>query len=410
MKVLLSAYACEPHKSSEPGVGWYSATNIGLNHQLWVFTAEEHRTPIEREIAVNPLPNVNFVYVKIPRWLTFWKKGERGRRIHYYMWQVAAYFAARKLHRDIHLDLVHHVTYVSYWTPSFLSLLSIPFIWGPIGGGESTPKSFLPAFSSGGLRFERMRDLVRSIAEKFDPFLALTARHADLTLATSSETEERIKALGCENVRIITEVVFAQEDIERLQEYPEYATNEVFHALSIGRLIDWKGFHLGMRAFAKMHEKFPDSKYTVIGTGYQAPTLKLLAEELGIADCVHFTGLISREDVLNFLANASVLIHPSLHDAGGWVCVEAMAIGRPVVCLDLGGPGQQIDSSVGFSMPAETPEQAIQDMADALLALATDDELGRKLGREGRRRVNETHSWAQRRVMLSEIYDDIVNQ
>src|SRR2546430_4418443 len=42
--------------------------------------------------------------------------------------------------------------------------------------------------------------------------------------------------------------------------------------------------------------------------------------------------------------------HPSLHDSGGWVCLEAMAAGRPVICLDLGGPGYQVTEESGIKI------------------------------------------------------------
>ena len=50
-----------------------------------------------------------------------------------------------------------------------------------------------------------------------------------------------------------------------------------------------------------------------------------------------------------------MLIHPSLHDSGGWVCLEAMAAGRPVICLDLGGPGLQVTEKTGIKVKASTP-------------------------------------------------------
>ena len=57
-----------------------------------------------------------------------------GAQLYYYVWQLAAYFAARKLQRQVRFDLIHHVTLVKYWMPSFLSLLPVPFVWGPVRG------------------------------------------------------------------------------------------------------------------------------------------------------------------------------------------------------------------------------------------------------------------------------------
>ena len=65
-----------------------------------------------------------------------------------------------------------------------------------------------------------------------------------------------------------------------------------------------------------------------------------------------------------------MLVHPSLHDSGGWVCLEAMAAGKPVICLDLGGPGEQVTRETGFKIPALDPDQAVKDMARAMAVLA----------------------------------------
>ncbi|GBD39719.1 D-inositol 3-phosphate glycosyltransferase [bacterium HR37] len=96
-------------------------------------------------------------------------------------------------------------------------------------------------------------------------------------------------------------------------------------------------------------------------------------------------------------------MHPSLHDSGGWVCVEAMAAGRPVICLDLGGPALQVTEETGFKIPTRTPEQAVVEMAKAMLRLARDLDLRLKMG-EARRRVWEEFSWERQGRQMKEIY------
>ena len=120
LKVLLSAYACEPGKGSEPGVGWNWAKQITRFHDVWIITRANNKDPIERALTNEPMPNVHWVYFDLPRWLRFWKKRQRGIQLYYYLWQIGAYFKTMRLHREVRFDLVHHVTFVKYWTPSFL--------------------------------------------------------------------------------------------------------------------------------------------------------------------------------------------------------------------------------------------------------------------------------------------------
>ena len=75
MKVLLSAYSCDPGKGSEPGVGWNSVLQAARFHSVWVLTHDEGRQGITAALASGTLPNVRFVYLDLPRWVSF------GRRI-----------------------------------------------------------------------------------------------------------------------------------------------------------------------------------------------------------------------------------------------------------------------------------------------------------------------------------------
>jgi hypothetical protein len=96
MKVLLSAYACEPGKGSEPGVGWSWVRQIARFAEVWVITRANNRGTIEKALREEPLPNVHWVYFDLPRWARFWKKGQRGVHLYYYLWQVGIYFLARQ--------------------------------------------------------------------------------------------------------------------------------------------------------------------------------------------------------------------------------------------------------------------------------------------------------------------------
>ena len=126
LRVLVSAYACEPDCGSEPGVGWNCVRQVGRFHEAWVITRANNRGSIEGALAMDPSPNLHFVYFDLPHWMRFWKKGRRGINLYYYLWQIGAYLTGRKLHRDLRFDLAHHVTFAKYWIPSFLPLLPVP--------------------------------------------------------------------------------------------------------------------------------------------------------------------------------------------------------------------------------------------------------------------------------------------
>jgi len=407
MRLLISAYACEPGKGSEPGVGWNWVRQIAcFADEVWVITRANNRPVIEEALKKEPLPNVHWVYFDLPRWARFWKKGQRGVHLYYYLWQIGIYFLARRLHRKVKFDLVHHVTFGNYWMPSFLALLPVPFIWGPVGGGESAPRSFYSTFSLRGRLYEWMRDCARWVAEH-DPFVRLTARKSQVVLVSTPETCVRIKNIGAVNVTHVAQMAVDWQEIQQLSVVSSHASNP-FRLTSMGRLLHWKGFHLGLMAFARFVREFPQSEYWLVGDGPEWRNLERLAQKLGIADKVRFWGALPRAEALKKLAECHVLVHPSLHDHNPSVCLEAMAAGRPVICLDLGGPALQVTEETGFKIPARTPEQVVAKMAEAMLKLATDEDLRWRMGEAARKRVREEFSWERRGEEIANIYRSVL--
>jgi glycosyltransferase involved in cell wall biosynthesis len=408
LRVLVSAYSCQPSHGSEPGVGWDWIRQIARFHEVWVITRANNRDPIEQALAREPLPNVHFIYFDFPAWARFWKRGSRGVALYYYLWQAGIYRIARATGQAENFDLVHHVTFGKYWAPSFLCLLDTPFIWGPVGGGESAPGSFWQGYGWRGCLYECSRNLARRLSE-FDPFVRMTARKSVLGLAKTPETAKRMERLGCRSVNIYSEVSLPREEIAALSLIPQQRGTPI-RMISTGRLLHWKGFHLALEAFARVKREFVDAQYTLVGDGPERLRLERLAKSLSIADSVNFRGAVPRSEALAQLAASDIVLHPSLHDSSGWVCIEAMAAGRPIVCLDCGGPARQVTDETAIKVSAATSAAAVDGIAAAILRLARHPDLRQRLGEAGRRRVAQEFASERRAVALAAIYAKVLGQ
>ncbi len=408
MKVLISAYACEPGQGSERGVGWNVVREVAKYHEVWVLTRpDESKEAIEAELVSNPVPNLHFVYFTLPFWQDSLRWGQSGAmQLHYYLWQIQAYLVGKKLHREIGFAAIHHVTFVRYACPSFLALLPVPFVWGPVGGGESAPLPFWADFNWKNQLYEVARLGWRSIGE-FDPLTRMTAQRSAIAYATTEDTAQRVRKLGAPNVQISSAIGLFATEIAQLAEYPP-PDHAPVRFVSIARLLHWKGLHLGLRAFAQA--ALTEAEYWILGDGPELDRLQALALSLGIANQVKFWGLLPREEVLTKLGQCTVLIHPSLHDSGAGVCLEAMAAGRPVICLDLGGPAAQVTSATGFKVPADHPAQAVSGLAEAMVRLAADEPLCLQMGLAGQKRVREYYSWEVKGKELAQIYSEVVEK
>jgi glycosyltransferase involved in cell wall biosynthesis len=407
LKILVSAYACEPQKGSEPGVGWNWVKQIARFHDVWVITRSNNKTPIEKALDNEPMKNVHWIYYDLPKWIRFWKKGERGVHIYYYLWQVAIYFIARRYNKEIRFNILHHVTFVKYWAPSFLSFLKVPLVWGPVGGGESTPKQFYKEFSLRGRLYEYVRNLARLIGE-IDPFVRVTAKYSIVTISTTRETESRLKRIKSKNILILSQVAVSNNELKKLIRNTGNNSNNT-RFVSVGTLIHWKGFHKGLESFVSIANNYHPMDYWIIGYGPEKKKLNKYIIDSGMNSYIKLLGSKSREEVLDILNECDVLVHPSFHDSGGMVCVEAMAAGKPVICLDLGGPALLVTDDTGFKIPTQSPDQVTKDMAKAMLTLANNPELRKRMGEAGRRRVKKHFLWEKKGDFINNIYQDIVS-
>ncbi|WP_218081540.1 glycosyltransferase family 4 protein [Anthocerotibacter panamensis] len=403
-KVLLSAYACRPDRGSEPGVGWNIAQEL-VRHcaQVWVVTRAENRPMITEALQQTPVPRLHFVYHDLPDWAV-WR---RQVRLHYYLWQTSVYFMARTLHQEVGFDLVQHVTYGRYCVPSSLAFLPVPFIWGPVGGAEAAPRAFREDFGLAGKLFEMLRDLSCWIGER-DPLVRLTAARSALALAVTDETAARLQALKVRRVATtLSSNGIHTHELAQFQQLTAPAQNRPVRFISTGRLLHWKGFHLGLRAFAQA--QLPAGEFWMVGDGPERKRLEALAAALGIAKQVKFLGALTREQALAALGACDVLVHPSLHDFSPAVCLEAMAAGRPVICLDIGGAANQITPETGIKVAAQTPEQTVQDMVAAMVRLERDPGLRRRMGQAGQQRVQEFFRWENKGRDLVCFYQEVLS-
>jgi glycosyltransferase involved in cell wall biosynthesis len=376
-------------------------------HDVWVLTRENNRPCIEQvRLTPEEQSHLRWVYFDLPRWAGFWKKGQRGVRLYYYLWQLAAWRRVARLHAETGFDVMHHATFGKYWVPSYLTFLSFKSVLGPLGGGESTPPALTSTISRQGRRFELARNLARNLAH-WGLTTRATMHRASVVLATTEESKARIEKLGAARVIVEPQSAMDDEELEYFAKFP-LRTNRPFRLISVGRLLHWKAFHLGLQAFARIHRLCPETEYWIVSSGPEAVAWKQLAQELGIADRVTFWGhLPELTDVYEKLGQADVLVHPALHEAFGNVCLEALAAGRPVICLDTAGPALQVTEACGFRAPVSSVEEAIQSMADAMALLYRDTDLRLRMGVAARERARSHFHWTQKAEKMNALYHEV---
>lgn len=402
LKILLSCYSCGPGRGSEPGVGWNAALALAEFHDVHVLTSSEFQRQIEARIADGFLPaGLSFHFFEIPLGEWVWRHPSgMAIRLHYVLWQRLARSFVRGLHRQFNFDTAQHVTFVRYCAESCVEALGIPYILGPVGGAETTPKCLSGTHSFGGGLIEHLRRAGRWLGEH-SPRVLRTLRKAGYVLAVTPQTYERCVALGAnpERTQVYPAIGISEQEFGILAKNPSVASSVCF--FGSGRLINWKRYDLAIRAFAKA--AVPGARLLFIGGGPEENRLMTLASDLGIAGQVEFTGFLPREQALAQLARGHVLIHPSVHDSGGCVCLESMAAGRPVICLDWAGPGVLVSTEAGIKVPVGDDNEIVDGIAAAMRRLA-DAETREVMGYAGKRLVKNKYLWSSKAAFYSELH------
>ncbi|CAM3950431.1 glycosyltransferase [Nocardiopsis gilva] len=156
------------------------------------------------------------------------------------------------------------------------------------------------------------------------------------------------------------------------------------YCIAAGRLQHQKGFDILISAYAKMKGN-KDLDLVILGVGHDEEQLKGLAEKLGVADRVHFTGW--QDGPWTWFARSRFLVLPSRWEGFANVVTEAMSCGTPVIATDCGfGPREIIRNNVnGLLCPVEDDEALSLTMD----LLASDEKLRDKLVKAGFRRAKD---------------------
>jgi glycosyltransferase involved in cell wall biosynthesis len=411
MKVLLSTYSCFPCQTSEPGNAWRAINEALREHEVWAVIADAHqyRELTGPVLAKNPLPNFHPVFFKLPPALQWLSRRKTTAAIYYHLWQENLRSLVRELHAKVKFDLVHHVTYGRYWSPSGLRELNLPFIWGPVGAAETPPRAFVRELPLRYRLSEAARDGGRNFCEH-GAALRDTARAATIAIGVTRESCAALKRLGAARVEQLPQLALTEAELAQFAALPAPPPGPL-RAICIGRHVHWKGFHLAIRAFAQFAKKNPDAELWLVNDGPFRRELENTAALAGVAARVKFLGTLPKyADVLARLGQAHVLLHPALHEGFGNVCLEAMAAGRPVACLDIGGPTSQITPETGLAAPATNPAEAVAALASFLEKIDRDRGLLAAMSTAARAHVQKNYTMREVNERMRNFYAEAVGQ
>lgn len=194
--------------------------------------------------------------------------------------------------------------------------------------------------------------------------------------------------------RQMIEIIGNPIDLDNIKSkviFNNYSLPSHFYLLYVGRLQVLKGVNYFASALSRIFEKFPKIDIIFIGKDSKGPD-NYQSMRRYILDSVppaystqlHFIGQKSRDEVFYFMDNAQCIVFPSLSESFGYIVLEAMAVGTPIIATRSGGPQEIIEDRIdGVLIPVKDPKS----IASAVLEILQNPKLVEKLVLAGKEKV-----------------------
>jgi glycosyltransferase involved in cell wall biosynthesis len=404
--ILIVGHPCSPVRGSEPGFTWNWAWHLSEFFDIHVLCHPVFRDEVETYLAQWPNSRLSFTWVTVPKAVDPWRDftGSRGLKLHYALYQNRVLSVARRLVRAGRIDLIHHVSWGTVSYPPALWKLGVPFIWGPIGGGQTAPAG-LREFLGSGWPSERMRNFRVGLL-RFLPRVRRAAKGASVALATNGETLNLLRAAGASNASAFLDSGLPTEFVP---DRPRTLHRDPgpLRLLWVGKLEWRKALALALRVVTKLPQTVPVELH-VVGDGPELNALTGLVEVYGLRQSVIFHGKVHHSEMPGIYAAADVFLFTSLRDSFGTQVLEAMASCLPVIALDHQGVATFMPASAGIKIPIAGAKQVVDGFVDAISTFASSPEARHAAGMAGWE-FARTQTWKQRAAEMKTIYDKALN-
>ena len=414
LRVLLLAPDADPERVSIPFVTYCHAAALAKLHDVSLVIG----APVEEHVRAAKAPFHSLEVVHMP-WLERLYEWSLRRIFKYnYDTQVLTAFgypfslafewkAWWQLRKRILAGEWDVVLRVLPMTPSLPSLFAsflrkgpIPFVLGPLNGGLPWPAGFE--------QLEKQKEWISGLRNVYQylPFGGSTYRHATAIIGASSQVCFEFSKYS-DKVFFVPEPGMAASQCAADTRTPQ--AGDKLELIFVGGLVPRKACNLALRAAAPLLRSGV-AHFTVVGDGPERKDIEHLVVSLGIENEVTMCGWVSHEEVLKRLRSADVLVFPSLRDNGAGIVFEALASGAVPVVADFGGPGDIVNSEVGYKVPLTNENDIVAQIEKVLNVLANDRNLLQRLRRQGMAYVQKCLTWDAKALATTRVLQWVVRR
>ncbi|HOA39858.1 MAG: glycosyltransferase family 4 protein [Halanaerobiales bacterium] len=184
-----------------------------------------------------------------------------------------------------------------------------------------------------------------------------------------------------------------------------YASPDEDIVFYVGRIVREKGIQVLIQAIPEILKTNPKTKFVIAGKGPYLDNLRSLAEYLGVAERVYFTGFISDRERNNLYRIADVAVFPSLYEPFGIVALEAMVTRTPVIVSEVGGLAEFVrDGENGLTVKPNDPQQ----LAEKIRFLLNNKERAREMASRAYEIVKRDFTWDEIANKTLAVYEEVI--
>lgn len=393
MNILLSSYSINPYKGSEDAVGWNWLLQVAKhynkpNDKVYVITKKFNEKDTIKGIKEYELDNVKLIIVDVPNCLNWFReKHSMFHHMYYMLWQNEAYKWAKN--SKIKFDIIHHVTMGDFRiTGKMYKFKDSYTIFGPVGGGQVTPKS-LKCYESNKF-YEKFRQIVNN-ATMFLPSYGKNIKRFNAVYAVNAETAEILQKSSGRKIELLTDVALT-DNLKNLH-INKRQDNSIPRIIFVGRLIEKKGIIFLLDIIKALPFDLPFA-LEIYGNGPLKGQIKTQIIQNNLSDKVCLKGTLPYAEIYSVYKSADIFVLPSLRETGGTVLTEAMAHKLPICSLDMSISKTLSKNKCGlFTNVNQSKEEIINEFANNIAVLIKNPDLRRQLGENGYHYANNELTW-----------------
>lgn len=410
MNVLINAYAVSPNWGSEQGMGWNWIINLAKYCQVDVITEGEWRTDIE--IAIEHLPqkdNITFHFLPVSTSIRkmCWNQGDWRFYWHYKKWQHRALKKAVEICDSKKIDILHQLNMIGFREPGYLwKINNIPFVWGPVGGMELMPMSFLKNAPFKQRLFNLLKNHINTFQYTHSSRVRKAIERSSAIISAVKGVQEVLLKVYHKDSLLINEtgVTLIPSLVKKRCEQ-----SKPLKIIWVGKFDFRKQLPIALRSIIAVN--IHDIELHICGNGCETTVsnMKSIAEKGGIQSQCFWHGNVSHDKIIQMMADSDLFFFTSIMEATSTVVLEAISAGLPILCFNTCGFGPIVKDFAGITVEISNPDQAVADFAKEIKRIYDDREILNRISDQIVAK-RDCLTWDSKAVKTVQLYHNCINR